>query len=139
MIPPTRPPARAKKTSLLVTFALLLLPPAAGARPAGHSEILLLAPSARIEQRCNAKAMGVIGREHRDLQPDELVAYAFADTVIKGASIRAPGAAVRSGGKWYHLSYVCETAHDGTDVASFTYTLGAVVPRDEWDGHYLVP
>ena len=104
-----------------------------------HAELLLLAPAARMEQRCNAKAMGTIDREHRDMHPDELVAYAFSDPRTNGSTLTAPGAAVRSGGKWYHLSYVCETAGDGTEVVRFTYSLGAVVPKAEWDGHYLVP
>ncbi len=84
-----------------------LLPGAAAATPRTDAAILSLAPATRVEQRCNARAMGVIGREHHDLQPDELVAYAFAETIITGPNIRAPGAAVRSHGKWYRLSYVC--------------------------------
>ncbi|MEW6121487.1 MAG: DUF930 domain-containing protein [Pseudomonadota bacterium] len=129
------------KTHAFLIAALLpaLLPEAAAATPRTDAAILSLAPNARVEQRCNARAMGVIGREHRDLHPDELVAYAFADTVITGPAIRAPGAAVRSGGKWYRLSYACTTKDDGKDILTFQYTLGAIVPRDQWDGHYLVP
>lgn len=92
-----------------------------------------------MEQRCNAKAMGEIDHDHRDMHPDELVAYAFADPVTKGSTLEATGAAVRSRGKWYRLSYVCETAQDGTQVLTFSYSLGGVVSRDEWEGHYLVP
>lgn len=116
-----------------------LLPGAAVATPRTDAAILSLAPATRVEQRCNARAMGVIGREHHDLQPDELVAYAFAETIISGPSIRAPGAAVRSHGKWYRLSYACTTKDDGKDILTFQYNLGGVVPRDQWDAHYLVP
>ncbi|GGF53759.1 hypothetical protein GCM10007301_11520 [Azorhizobium oxalatiphilum] len=101
--------------------------------------LLRLAPSARMEQRCNAKAMGTIGRERKGMRPDELVAYAFADTKLKDGLILAPGAAVRSRGKWYRLSYSCQTADNGTQVTTFTYTLGSEVPRDQWSQHYLVP
>lgn len=125
------------KTTAILTAALL--PTLAVAAPPSDTSILSLAPNARVEQRCNAKAMGVIGREHRDLRPDELVAYAFADPIITGPTIRAPGAAVRSRGKWYRLSYSCTTKDDGVDVVTFQYTRGAMVPRDEWDAHYLVP
>ncbi|MEP9379808.1 DUF930 domain-containing protein [Aquabacter sp. CN5-332] len=127
------------KTAIFLLFAAAFLPTCAAAAPPDGKEILLLAPNVRIEQRCNAKAMGVIGREHHELHPDELVAYAFADTVIKGDTIRAPGAAVRSGGKWFRLSYTCETKDEGVDVVTFQYSLGAVVPREDWDAHYLVP
>ncbi|WP_245454182.1 DUF930 domain-containing protein [Aquabacter cavernae] len=134
-----------KTTALLACAAVLpaalaiALPANAAGAPRTDAAILKLAPNARVEQRCNARAMGVIGREHRDLRPDELVAYAFADTLITGPTIRAPGAAVRSGGKWYRLSYTCTTRDDGVDIAAFQYTLGNVVPRADWDAHYLVP
>lgn len=126
------------KTTAILTAAALL-PTLAVAAPPSDKSILLLAPNARVEQRCNARAMGVIGREHHDLRPDELVAYAFADTIIKGETIRAPGAAVRSRGKWYRLSYTCATKDDGVDIDTFQYKLGAVVPREDWDAHYLAP
>lgn len=117
----------------------LLAPLPAGATPPDHSELLKLAPAARMEQRCNAKAMGTIDHDHHEMHPDELVAYAFADPVTKGTTLQATGAAVRSRGKWYRLSYVCQTADEGTQVVTFTYSLGSVVPRDEWESHYLVP
>lgn len=101
--------------------------------------MLLLEPTERMEQRCNARAMGDVSREHPGVHPDELVAYAFAETRISGASVTAPGAAVRSGGHWYHLSYRCVTKDDGLGIEALTYVLGEVIPRDEWDAHGLVP
>lgn len=111
--------------------------PAAALTTAG---ITKLAPEARIEQRCNVRAMGDISREHAGFAPDELVAYAFADpeTDLEAATIRAPGAAVRSKGEWYHLSYRCQTTPEGLDVVTFSYVLGEMVPRSEWEAHYLV-
>lgn len=111
---------------------------AAAASHDNTAAMMKLDPSARIEQRCNARGMGVVEREHKGMRPDELVAYAYANTVIDHDRIKAPGAAVRSGGDWYHLSYVCQTANDGMDVTSFTYTLGGVIPHSEWGEHYLV-
>ncbi len=122
---------------------LFLLATALGAPPAlaasDTAQMLKLAPRARMEQRCNARAMGLISREHKGLRPDELVAYAFADTVAQDGKVEAPGAAVRSAGKWYHLSYVCQTTDAGMGVSSFQYSLGAVVPTQQWAEHYLVP
>ncbi|QIB36098.1 DUF930 domain-containing protein [Ancylobacter pratisalsi] len=100
--------------------------------------MMMIEPSERIEQRCNARAMGDVGRDNRGMKPDELVAYAYGDTVIKGARIKAPGAAIRSGRTWYHLSYDCVTEHDGLDVKSFSFKLGAAIPTSEWSKHYLV-
>ena len=101
-------------------------------------QMMMLDPAARMEQRCNARGMGLVGREHKGFHPDELVAYAYANTVLHDNRIKAPGAAVRSGNTWYHLSYDCETANEGLDVKSFTYKLGAAIPNSEWEGHYLV-
>lgn len=103
-----------------------------------NDEMMLLDPSERIEQVCNTRAMSELGKTNKGMRPDELVAYAYRDPVVKGWQIKASGAAVRSGNAWYHLSYDCETVHDGLDVKSFTYKLGAAIPNSEWGSHYLV-
>ncbi len=103
-----------------------------------RDEMMLLEPSERIEQVCNTKAMAEVQRAGRGLHPDEVVAYAYRDPQVKGWRIKAPGAAVRSGSVWYHIAYDCETEHDGLDVKSFTYTLGAAIPTSEWGAHLLV-
>jgi len=125
-----------------VCFVLAVLATATAVIPAkartANDEMMMLDPAARIEQRCNARGMGLVGREHKGFHPDELVAYAYGNTVLHDNGIKAPGAAVRSGNTWYHLSYVCETANEGLDIKSFTYTLGAAIPNSEWEGHYLV-
>lgn len=122
----------------LVLTALVGVPPAGAKARSAAEEMLKLDPSARVEQRCNARGMGEIGREHKDMHPDELVAYAYANTKLNGEHLAAPGAAVRSGSTWYHLSYSCETANEGMDIKSFSYKLGTAIPRSEWDEHYLV-
>lgn len=96
--------------------------------------ILRLSPSERVEQRCNARAMGEISREHKEMRPDSLVAYAFSTPKMSDDSIKAPGAAVRSRGHWYHLSYSCQTNADGTDVRSFAYHLGNRIENAELEG-----
>lgn len=93
----------------------------------------------RIEQRCNARAMGEVSRQHADMRPEEVVAYAFGDPKAGDASIVAPGAAVRSRGHWYRLSYHCRTSPDGMDVQEFGFELGTEVPRQDWAAHSLVP
>lgn len=102
-------------------------------------QMLKLSPETRVEQRCDARAMGAVQREHHGFRPDEFVAYAFADPVLRGSKISAPGGAIRSNGKWYRLSYTCETNSEGLEVIAFAYQLGGEVPRREWDAHFLVP
>ncbi len=129
------------KSMNFVVLALLALTTSSSVDAASSrtDQMLKLSPETRLEQRCDAKAMGAVGREHKGYKPEEFVAYAFADPVIRGNEIRAPGGAVRSDGRWYRLSYVCETTPDGLEVKSFAYKLGSEVPRGEWDEHYLVP
>lgn len=125
----------------MVFAALLaeLFSSAAQARRSRSEEMMMLTPETRLEQRCNARAMGEIGREHKGFKPDEFVAYAFGDTVIRGDRINAPGGAIRSRGQWYRVSYSCQTSPDGLEVKAFAYQLGEVVPRQDWDKHFLVP
>lgn len=104
-----------------------------------QEQLMKLDPQARFEQRCNSRVAGIVSREHKGFNPDEVVAYAFADSTLKGAVVTAPGAALRSHGHWYHVSYVCTASPDGLDVVSFDYKLGDEVPRALWDEHYLVP
>ncbi|MFH0298605.1 DUF930 domain-containing protein [Bradyrhizobium sp. 31Argb] len=104
-----------------------------------QQQLLSLDPQTRIEQRCNGRAAGLIGREHSAFKPDEVVAYAFAEPVLKGNALQASGAAIRSRGHWYHLSYACRVTSDGLGIETFSYKLGAEVPRAIWAEHYLVP
>lgn len=92
----------------------------------------------RLEQRCDLEALDRIARETK-FRPDKVLAYAFEDLVEGKLWLKAPGAAFRSGGNWYHLSYECHTSKDAMNVLSFKYKIGKIIPRKDWDKHYLVP
>lgn len=62
---------------------------------------------------------------------DRVIAYAFAETQVNGTEVVAPGAIVRSRGKWYRLSFRCKTTEDGLGIVSFDHELGPEVP--DWD------
>ena len=134
------PRAAQMKTSFF--FATALSAFTAGEVLAKQSQdqvMLKLTPETRLEQRCNARAMGTVNREHKNFRTDELVAYAFAETVIRGDVIQASGGAVRNGNTWYHISYVCQTSDHSLGIKSFSYQLGAAVPKADWEKHFLVP
>jgi hypothetical protein len=113
------------------------------ARAARHKSIedqlMKLDPQTRAEQRCNGRLAGLSIREHKGFNTDEVVAYAFADSTLKGSVVSAPCAALRSHGRWYHVSYICTVSPDGLNIESFSYKLGDEVPREQWAEHYLVP
>lgn len=103
------------------------------------SSLKQMDPQTRLEQRCDIAALETIARDSKRFKPDKVIAYAFGDPQFGGNSVNAPGAAFRSGGEWRKLSYVCKTAPDHIEVKSFEYKIGDVVPRKNWDAHYLVP
>jgi hypothetical protein len=81
--------------------------------------MLKLTPETRLEQRGNARAMSAVNREQKNFRTDELVAYAFAETVIRGDLIQASGGAVRNGNTPYHISYVWQTSDHSLGIKSF--------------------
>jgi hypothetical protein len=97
----------------------------------------LLDPSARLEQVCDMAAMAQIRREAKEYRPDRAMASAVAEPKSGPTSLEAKGAAFRSKGKWYQLSYMCRTTPDQMKVLSFDYKIGEAIPEDRWDGYGL--
>lgn len=97
----------------------------------------MLDPAARLEQVCDMAAMAQIRREVKEFRPDRATASALAEPKAGPASLEAKGAAFRSKGKWYQLSYVCQTTPDQMKVLSFDYKIGSPIPEDRWDGYGL--
>jgi len=127
-------------TRLLPVLAALVMTSAAEAQTAKvglDRQMLKLSLQDRVEQRCDARAAGRVARDHKELKPDTTIAYAFGDTRARGTEIFAPGAALRSNGHWYRLSYTCRTTPDGLDIERFDYRLGPEIPRSQWEEHGL--
>jgi len=97
----------------------------------------MLDPAARLEQVCDMAAMAQIKKEVREYKPDRAMAAALAEPKVGDNSLEARGAAFRSGGKWFQLSYVCRTTPDRMQVTSFEYKIGAAIPEDKWDSYGL--
>lgn len=100
-------------------------------------QLQALDPEERLEQRCDIEAMKRIREEQDGFRPDKVIAYTFSDPVIVENSMEAPGAAVRSRGEWYRLEFRCETGPKKLTIREFDYSLGAMVPREDWQRHYL--
>ncbi len=92
---------------------------------------------ARLEQRCDYEAMLRIAKDKKGYRPDRVVAGATAEAKVEGDQIQGEGAAFRSKGKWYRLSYVCKTSDDHMDVLDFDYQIGDAIPEDKWDQYGL--
>lgn len=127
-----------KKSFLLFLFCIIYTNKAYAITALLRAELKRLDPQTRQEQRCDIAAMEYIANTHR-FAPDKAIAYSFAEPIIKGNILQAPGAAFRASNNWYHLSFTCITSDDKLDVNNFSFKIGARIPKSEWNYYYLVP
>jgi hypothetical protein len=97
-----------------------------------EKSLQMLAPAERLEQLCDYTAMTRIRKDARHFRPDRAVANAMSDVAVSGDTIQAKGAAFRSRGKWYSLTYTCKTNADHLKVESFDYKIGNEIPEAKW-------
>jgi hypothetical protein len=96
-----------------------------------------LDPETRLDQICDYEAMLRLGHDIRKFHPDRAKAEVISKPVRTANSVKAPGGAFRSAGRWYALSYVCETTQDQMKVTSFTYEIGKLIPSSDWPKYGL--
>ncbi|HWK96203.1 MAG TPA: DUF930 domain-containing protein [Pseudolabrys sp.] len=88
-------------------------------------------PNTRQEQICDIALMDRIGRDRREYSPDRAKSDALAHPHHGRGSLRAEGAAFRSGGRWYKVAFVCRTTADNLKVISLTYKIGGRIPQEK--------
>ncbi len=143
MARPAPKPHRLRPLSKTLILALALsaappfVPPSAALEAAIARGLRELDLGARLEQRCDYEALTRIAKDKKGYRPDRVVAGATAEAKVDGDSIAGEGAAFRSKGKWYRLSYVCRTSDDHMDVLDFNYKIGEPIPEDEWEKYGL--
>jgi len=98
-----------------------------------RQKLAALGSDERLVQLCDIEAMEQLRRWKAGFVADHVVAYATADPSLTATSIEAPGAAVHADGKWYRLSFACTATADLGRVASFAFTLGRPIPRQQWE------
>lgn len=98
-------------------------------------QLMKLDPETRLEQTCDAEVLLRINHDRDSFSVEKVVAYTFEDPVFGTNSVKAHGAAFRSHGSWYHLSYDCVTGPRHLDAHELHYEIGAKVPRSDW-GRY---
>jgi hypothetical protein len=96
-----------------------------------------LASSEKLVQLCNIEGLEQIRRAAPQYAPDTLVPYAMSGMDATALGLTAAGAAFRSRRKWYGVSFQCDVAADYSAVTAFSFTLGAPIPEDQWDEHFL--
>lgn len=96
-----------------------------------------IAPDEQMVQLCNIEGIEQVRRAEPELDPDTIVPYAMADMISAGLTLTAPGAALRSRRRWYRLNFSCDIAPTRDGVVAYTFSLGAEIPRSDWDAHDL--
>lgn len=128
-----------KKTVLAITLVLLASSEAMALNKRVAGELQRLEPEEELEQRCDVEALSRIDAARSDMRPDKVIAYTFAPPNVVGDTIDAKGAVFRSHEHWYRLSYHCVTDETRLNVKSFSFKIGAEVPRSKWQKYYLYP
>ena len=95
-----------------------------------------LDPQTRLEQVCDREAMRRI-KDEKKLPVDRAQGAASAEPKTEGHKLTAKGAAYRSKGAWYGLTFVCEATPDHMKVLSFEYQTGDAIPKAKWEDYGL--
>jgi hypothetical protein len=85
----------------------------------------------RLEQVCDIEAMHRVGRGNA-FKPDRAKSDISIHPIHAGDMMKAPGAAFRSKGLWYALSFECTGTHDHLGILSFSFEVGKPIPKSRW-------
>jgi len=91
----------------------------------------------RLDQVCDYEAMRRIGRDMKAYRPDRSQSNAISEPKRNGSTLIAKGAAFRSKGQWYQLSFTCKGTPDHLGVVSFSYQIGEAIPEAKWEEYGL--
>jgi hypothetical protein len=122
---------------LAIGAACVFASQAAAADARFEKSLQMLAPAERLEQLCDYTAMVEIRKDAGNFRPDRALSSAVSEPVAIQDSLEAKGAAFRSRGKWYALSYSCAATPDHMAVVTFKYTVGPEIPEAKWAGYGL--
>ena len=78
-----------------------------------------------------------ITRETPRFRPDRAKSYVTSAPNHLGDTLQARGAAFRSRGEWYGLSFVCKASSDHLKVLAFDYQVGKLIPEFDWPTYGL--
>jgi hypothetical protein len=121
--------ARGIAVALLLGFCV----PTAASASSIDKALAKLPPEFRSHQACILRGLNAVKREPLLRKADRMNASIFSQPVLEGTKLTAKGAAVRSGGHWYALSFSCDLTSDWMKATSFSFALGSEIPEKDWD------
>ena len=96
-----------------------------------------LEPEERSHQACIIKGLDTVHRDPRLRNADRMKTSILSRAVLNGTILAAKGGAVRANKRWYALSFTCNLTPDFMRATSFTFQLGAEIPKPRWDDYGL--
>ncbi len=126
-----------RQFALTLGLGLLVIATSAAAETQFERSLLKLAPTERLVQVCDYTAMQRIRKDDRSFRPDRVIADGEKDPTFNKNTVTANGAAFRSRGKWYALTFHCVAAPDNLKVLSFSYKIGGEIPEAKWAAYGL--
>ena len=127
----------AKSILSVSAFTFTLVTSAGAADSRFLASLSKLDPQTRLEQVCDLAAVDQIGKKENLRKPDRAKANVITAPKVRGDTIEGTGGAFRSGGKWYAFSFTCKGSPDHLKVLSFTYRVGALIPKAKWPEYGL--
>ena len=127
----------AKSILSVSAFTFTLVTSAGAADSRFLASLSKLDPQTRLEQVCDLAAVNQIGKKENLRKPDRAKANVITAPKVRGDTIEGTGGAFRSGGKWYAFSFTCKGSPDHLKVLSFTYRVGALIPKAKWPEYGL--
>lgn len=115
------------------SIAVLCCLPIAANAGALEDALLKLAPEERSHQVCTLKGLDAVKRDARLRGADRLKTSIFSPAVLQGTLLTAKGGAVRAKNRWYAITFTCQLAGDLMKATSFSFELGAEIPKGRWD------
>ena len=91
----------------------------------------------RAEQLCALEALEQIGVWNDAYKPERMVSYSFAEVRYEGTRLIADGAAFWSHDNWHRLTFDCLLDEALGKVVDFSFRVGVIVPKDQWEDHDL--
>ena len=96
-----------------------------------------LEPEERSHQACIIKGLDAVRRDARLRHADRINTSIFSRAVLNGTTLTAKGGAVRASKRWYTLVFTCSLTPDYMRAISFTFQLGAEIPKQRWEEYGL--
>jgi hypothetical protein len=95
--------------------------------------LMKLDPQERSHQVCILKGLDSVKRDARVRGADRLKTSILSPAVLQGTLLTARGGAVRAKNRWYAISFTCQLTADLMKATSFSFELGAEIPKSRWD------